>query len=458
MSKVKMRCITCGKWFQSANAKEVTCPDCTQKARKEKMAIKNAPPATNKPGGVTDPVPRPVVPPPPKPKSVQSGTTHWLDSLQDVKVAQPDPLPPRSKSSTPPASRDDRSGPGGYRTPGGPAGYREDRERSSGSNYEGRGPGAYREDRTPGGYRVGGGSGLPSTTFGQKPRQPMEGAPARGPRPERPYPAGPRPVGGKPRGKGKPGAHKPSAPPKPKREKIPPPLPFVATPEQITQVEERYLELSTPLEFDGIRTQIAHELGIPKKAVKKIIKDLRSRQDIPSWWELQTYKGPSEEMERIKAAYLPLLPVPPVGVHKQIAEQLDIKPGITYQAIKAIRLEMNLPQYNDPILHGPDFVLHKRRERQPKQVEQPAEEASTAQAAVNDAEATAPIENAETTPVPEKTEETSEALPVIEDSSSTVKEGAEATASIENVETIPAPESTDVTPEAISVTEGASEA
>ncbi len=450
MSKVKMRCITCGKWFQSANAKEVTCPDCTQKARKEKMATKNAPPAANKPGGGTVPGPRPVVPPPPKPKPVQSGTAHWLDTLQDVKVAEPDPPPTHPKPSISPASRDDRSGPGGYRSPGGPGAYREDRER--GSNYEGRGPGAYREDRerTPGGYRVGGGAGLPGSTLGQRPRQPMEGVPPRGPRPDRPYPSGPRPAGGnqKPRGKGKPGVRKPAAPPKPKREKIPPPLPFVPTPEQITQVEERYLELATPLEFDGIRTQIAHELGIPKKAVKKIIKDLRARQDIPSWWELQTYKGPAEELERIKVAYLPLLPVPDVGVHKQIAEQLDIKPGVVYQAIKAIRLEMNLPQYNDPVLHGPDFVLHKKKEKQPKQVEQSAEEASTAQATVKDAEATDATPEAKDV-TPENPDATTEAVSVSEDSSSVAKD-AEATT--------PTPENTDATTETVSVTEGASEA
>jgi hypothetical protein len=299
---------------------------------------------------------------------------------------------------------------------------------------------------------------LPGSTFGQKPRQP-EGAPPRGPRPDRPYPAGPHPAGGKPRGKGKPGAHKPSAPPKPKREKIPPPLPFVATPEQVTQVEERYLELATPLEFDGIRTQIAHELGIPKKAVKKIIKDLRSRQDIPSWWELQSYKGPSEEMERIKAAYLPLLPVPDVGVHKQIAEQLDIKPGIIYQAIKAIRLEMNLPQYNDPILHGPDFVLHKRKERQPKPTEPSAEEVSTALDTVKDGEVTTETsESTEATPVPEKTEASVEAVSATEDSSSAVKDAEVTTPTPEHTDVTPVSENLDVTPEAVSVTEGASEA
>ncbi|GHO66716.1 hypothetical protein KSC_056080 [Ktedonobacter sp. SOSP1-52] len=133
------------------------------------------------------------------------------------------------------------------------------------------------------------------------------------------------------------------------------------------KVEQRYLELAKPSEYDGIRTQIATEVGIPKKAVKKIIKDLRDRQHMPSWWEVQTYKGSNEELERIKEAYLPLLPIPPVGVHKILAEKLSVKPGVVYQAIKAIRLEMNLPQYNDPSLHG-DFNAshHQSANGQPK--------------------------------------------------------------------------------------------
>ena len=124
------------------------------------------------------------------------------------------------------------------------------------------------------------------------------------------------------------------------------------TSEQITQVEVRYRELAIPTEYDGIRTQIAKEMSIPKKAVKKIIKDLRDREEIPSWWDLQTYKGSSEELEKIKEAYVPLLPLPDVGVHRQIAEQLELKPVTVYQAIKMIRQELGLPQYNDPALHG----------------------------------------------------------------------------------------------------------
>ncbi len=367
MSKIKMRCIACGKWFQSANAKEVTCPDCVQKARKEKMATKNAPPIANKPA--TGPVgqgfssqTRPATPP--KPKPTQSGTSHWLDTLNDVKVGQPD-QPQRPRIPSPPAPRDNRGvqgGQGGFR---GPDNYRDDR--GPGSYREGgnRGPGGYRdrgyEQRGPGGYRVGGGAGLPET-IGPRPRQPMDGGFDRGPRQDKPRHSGPR--------EGSPNRSKPNlkakvSPPKPKREKTPPPPPFIPLPEQITQVETRYLELSAPNEFDGIRTQIAKEFDIPKKAVKKIIKDLRDRQNIPSWWELQTYKGEIEELERIKAAYEPLLPVPPVGVHKKISEELDLKPAVVYQAIKLIRQQMNLPQYNDPILHGQELTQQTQEQHIP---------------------------------------------------------------------------------------------
>jgi hypothetical protein len=344
MSKIKMRCTTCGKWFQSANAKEVTCPDCVQKARKEKLAAKSALPSSSikTPGQGTASPARPSSPPP-KPKTATGGTSHWIDTIEGIKVSEPE-QPQRPKLPSSPAPREVRGGQGSERFGNrGPGSYREDR-----------GPGSYREgvNRGPGGYRPGG-PGI-SGGIGQRPRQPMESGGGRGSRPG--MVSEPRPESIKASKPAKSKAPKPPAPPKPKREKIPPPAPFTPTPEQIAQVEARYMELAVPTEFDGIRTQIAQEMAIPKKAVKKIIKELRERQGIPSWWELQTYKGSSEELAKIKAAYEPYLPLPPIGVHKKIAEELSLKAGEVYQAIKAIRLEMNLPQYNDPTLHESEAV------------------------------------------------------------------------------------------------------
>ncbi|GHO44981.1 hypothetical protein KSX_31440 [Ktedonospora formicarum] len=375
------------------------------------MAAKNAPPQSqNKP---TNPgITRQALPQ--KPKASQGGTSQWLDTLSDIKIGQPDqpahpkpqvspgpketpgprqapgyntPPAPQSGHSTYPSTREQGLGErrfnersnygdrGGY-SQRGPSSYRE---RESGYNsggykqggYGQRGPSNYREggyqgggyreggqqggyqgggyNRGPGGYHPGSGQGQPGP-YGQRPRPHVDGTYGQRPRPERtggrPGPARP------PRERTKP--TRPITPPKLKRDKTPPPEPFIPTQEQITKVEGLYLELAAPAEFDGIRTQIAKEVQIPKKAVKKIVKDLRDRQHMPSWWEAQTYKGSVEELERIKEVYLPMLPIPPVGVHKIIATQLTLKPGVVYQAIKSIRLEMNLPQYNDPSLHG-DF-------------------------------------------------------------------------------------------------------
>jgi hypothetical protein len=383
MSKTKMRCITCGKWFQSANAKEVTCPDCMQKARREKMAAKAAPPAPNKTAGQTtqgaNAQARPTVSPPPKTKPSTGGTGHWLDTLSDIKVGEPD-QPPRPKMPSSPAPKEQRSGPerGGYR---GPGDHRDERDTSGYREGGNRGPGGYKDSghkeggyHSPAAYR----SGEISVSIGQRPRQPMEPGASRGQQPGSPDEARPekRAPGGRP---AKPKAAKPAPPPKPKREKIPPPPPFKATAEQVVQVETRYKELATPVEFDGIRTQIAKELSIPKKAVKEIIKDLREREDIPSWWDIQTYKGDSEELEKIRAAYEVHLPLPPIGVHKQIAEALSIQPGPVYQAIKLIRQEMGLPQYNDPALHGLELIPRKQKQKR----DEPQAEAELSPAATD---------------------------------------------------------------------------
>ncbi len=363
MSKTKMRCITCGKWFQSANAKEVTCPDCVQKARKEKMATKNASSSAVKPAGPA--ATAPVRPAPPKPKPVQGGgTNQWLDKLDDVKISQPEQPPQRPKPPTAPvqrnspyssdyAQRDNRE----WRDPQGNP-RRPDSSFGSPYNRDTRGPA-----RGPGAYRVNGPNDL-TPGLGQRPRSTTEGEQGRPPFARGPYKPGPRGNNGnagRPQPKDKSRTPKPPSPPKPPKEKTPPPAPFVPTEEQVTRVEERYLELAQPAEFDGIRTQIAHEIGIPKKAVKKIVKDLRSRQNILSWWEMQTYKGSEEEKEKIRAAYMPYLPVPPVGVHKLLAEQLALKPGTIYQAIKTIRQELNLPQYNDPELHAEELAQRAKQ-------------------------------------------------------------------------------------------------
>lgn len=142
---------------------------------------------------------------------------------------------------------------------------------------------------------------------------------------------------------------KPAAQPKQRK---PPAPPFVLTDELRAQVEQRYLELAQPIEYDGIRTQIAEELHVPKSAVRRVVQDVRTRLQMPSWWELQAFNGTDEDLAHIRAAYEPLLPVPPIGIHKHLATSLGLEPIMVYHGIRRIRAEMRLPQYNAPELHA----------------------------------------------------------------------------------------------------------
>jgi hypothetical protein len=147
-------------------------------------------------------------------------------------------------------------------------------------------------------------------------------------------------------------AKAPTQPAKRVRQARPTPPPFQLTDEIRVAIEQRYLELSQPVEFDGIRTQIANEMSVPKPAVKQVIRELRAKRQLPSWWELKAYKGTDETLELIRERYLPLLPVPPIGAHKQIASVLQLDAPLVYQAIRRLRAEMKLPQYNPPESHS----------------------------------------------------------------------------------------------------------
>jgi hypothetical protein len=104
------------------------------------------------------------------------------------------------------------------------------------------------------------------------------------------------------------------------------------------------LQLAHP-EFDGIRHQIATEIGVPLRAVKEVIKQIRDEQAIPSWWEQSGKLPDDEQIQKIRDMYVPLLPCPEVGVHKRIAAELHLTNTSVYQAIGHIRMEMDLPRY-----------------------------------------------------------------------------------------------------------------
>jgi hypothetical protein len=120
--------------------------------------------------------------------------------------------------------------------------------------------------------------------------------------------------------------------------------PFEPSPEQATAIRERYLALARP-EFDGVRHQIATEMGIPLRAVKNVIKMARDDEQVQSWWERSGGAISAEDIELIKTLYVPYLPDPDIGVHKQIASQLHLTNTSVYLAIGRIRTDMQLPRY-----------------------------------------------------------------------------------------------------------------
>jgi DNA-directed RNA polymerase subunit RPC12/RpoP len=317
MSKIKMRCSQCGKSFKSSSTKQLICPECEEKSRRERLAKAKAPQA-----GTSTPPPAPPRQVPVKPAAPaarpEQPKQHWLDQERDVKVAAPEPRetarPPRLDT---PVKREI------------PAPSQVHPVSSTPAKAASAAPGR----------------SAPPAPSAQRPT--LAPAPKRAEAARGAEKAAPKKHEGEKRPKGR------AAPaPRPKREPRPPTQPFVPTAEQIAAIEKRYLELAQPHEYDGLRTQISQELGIPKSAIKQVVTALRERLHLPSWWELQPYHGSPEDKERVRQAYLASLPLPPIGVHKQIAEMLNLPAGMVYQAIKAIRNEMNLPAYNPPEAHG----------------------------------------------------------------------------------------------------------
>ena len=323
MSKIKIRCSQCNKSFKSTNPKQQICPECEEKARRERAAK-----SKGLSSAVTTPAPMPkrIVPPKPAANLTPTSTQpkqHWLDQQQDVKIAAPESTPaarlPRLEVHERGARPAQITGANTPR-PGGKIHSTFSPLQRQASHEK------YPDQKGT----VTTGASIADHTATRKPDHTKKGEGRRATKDGKPT----------------------SSAAKPKREPRPPTPPFAPTPEQITAIEQRYFELAQPGEFDGIRTQISKDLGIPKSAVKRIVSTLRERQGIPSWWDLQSYHGSPEDMEKVRAAYLPFLPLPPVGVHKQIAELLSIAPGAVYQAIKVIRTELSLPPFNPPEDHG----------------------------------------------------------------------------------------------------------
>ncbi len=293
-----MRCASCGATFKPVKSSQTKCERCEKREREQRAAARHAGNTGQKPVSMA-----------PQPVKISGPAASLLGASAPVTPSAAQELPPEPTTFGMAAWRDEE---------------RRERERMERERRERE---RMEREQARALERV---ASNPSAPSGAQ-------ALPQGARP----PAKPRlPKGERP----------PQAPRSPKEPRPVAPR-FDLTDELRATIEARYLELARPVEFDGIRTQIAAELSVPKALVKKAVSDLRKRMALPSWWELQAYTGPEAELERIRAAYLPLLPVPEVGVHKTLAEQLGLDPRTVYQGIRRIRAEMRLPQYNPPEAH-----------------------------------------------------------------------------------------------------------
>ncbi|HET9109657.1 MAG TPA: hypothetical protein VFN78_02415 [Ktedonobacterales bacterium] len=357
--KDKMRCARCGKTFKPARSSQTLCDQCEKQERAARAAAK----AT----GIT----------PTRPGATAS---------QPVRIVGPaanllDPTAPSAPAGTPPPDTG----------PFGAAAIREEQRREQQRRDEQR----RAEERARDEQRA-----------RERAQSLTERRPPHDDRQSRPNVAhGPK-YGGKPGvQRGIQRGERPT--PAPRQPKAPRPVvpQFEMTDELRARIEARYLELAQPIEFDGIRTKIAAELGVPKSHVKHAVAELRARMQLPSWWELQSYSGAENDLERIRMAYLPHLPVPEVGIHKTLAESLNLDPRAVYQGIRRIRAEMRLPQYNAPEAHG-DIPLNQKASAaqpgQPAQPEQPEQPEQPPQAIHSGASAASDIPPSTSSPAPEQ--------------------------------------------------------
>lgn len=322
--KDKMRCARCGKTFKPARSSQTLCDQCEKQERAARAAAKATSATPTRPGA---------------------------SASQPVRIVGPaanllDPTAPSAPTGAPPPDT------GLF----GAAAIREEQRREQQRREEQR----RAEERARDEQRA-----------RERAQTLTERRPLHDERQSRPT------VAHGPKRGGKPVMQRGERPaPAPRQPKAPRPVvpQFEMTDELRSRIETRYLELAQPIEFDGIRTQIAAEIGVPKSHVKHVVAELRARMQLPSWWELQSYSGAENDLERIRMAYLPHLPVPEVGIHKTLAESLNLDPRAVYQGIRRIRAEMRLPQYNAPEAHG-DIPINQRASAaqpgQPAQPEQP---------------------------------------------------------------------------------------
>jgi hypothetical protein len=103
-----------------------------------------------------------------------------------------------------------------------------------------------------------------------------------------------------------------------------------------------------PFDIAKLRGMICLPCLFPTNAInptKKVEEKPKKKPQQNKATKNKKYFIPPKELESIKKAYEPLLPMPPVNCHKIIAEELKMDGQKVYKAIGIIRKQMKLSRF-----------------------------------------------------------------------------------------------------------------
>ncbi len=297
------KCIKCGREFDTKNPKRVICPECLYA---DKEAMQNEPaPQGGYSFGEERPRPRQGY------NNNQGGGYNRPQGGYNQGGYNRDNRGGGYNQGGGGGYRDNRGG--GYNRDGG--GYNRDQGNRPQGGYNRPQGGGYNRDNRGGGYNQGGG-GYNRGGYGR----PQGGGYNRG---------GARP-GGFNRGGGRPQG----------------PKQLLVSREQLEQIELLYKAM-LPLPNPDAHEVIGEKIGLEPRKVFFGINLVRQKMMLP---KLQFPKRKlaisPDQLLAIKTLYEPMLPLPPIGIHKLIAAQLRMDEWRVHVGIRLVRSQMGLQRWN----------------------------------------------------------------------------------------------------------------
>ena len=126
----------------------------------------------------------------------------------------------------------------------------------------------------------------------------------------------------------------------------PAPRPLLISKEQVFEIENLYRTM-LPLPNPDAHEVIGEKIGLEPQKVFFGINLIRQKMMLPKLpFPKRKLAVSPEQLLAIQTLYSPLLPLPPIGCHKIIAQQLKMDEWRVHVGIGVIRQQMNLPRWN----------------------------------------------------------------------------------------------------------------